>query len=182
LRASGLERIIDWSLNGRGFNMPHSRSFLAALLLAFAVPLLAAEDKPETPREAILRMTNEFRKSKDVKPLVVNKVLAEAAQKHAANMARQDKFGDDGDNGHILDGKKPPDRIKESGYKYRSYGENVGYVGGRQAARTMMAGWKKSPGHRKNLLNPKFTETGIGAARSKSGTWYFCHLFGRPAR
>jgi hypothetical protein len=159
-----------------------SRSCLAGLLLALAASSLGARDKPETPREVVLRLANEFRKSQKVSPLTVNEVLADTAQKHAENMARQDKYGDDGKNGHILDGKGMRDRIKESGYKGRIFGENVGMSPGRGAAKNIMAAWKKSSGHRKNLLNPNYTETGVGAARSKSGAWYFCHLFGAAGK
>jgi len=41
-------------------------------------------------------------------------------------------------------------------------------------------GWKKSPGHRKNLLDPHVTEIGLGMAQGKSHKWYICQDFGHP--
>jgi uncharacterized protein YkwD len=44
----------------------------------------------------------------------------------------------------------------------------------------MMDGWKNSPGHRRNLLLAQVTEIGVGAAKGRSGRWYFVQLFGSP--
>jgi len=44
----------------------------------------------------------------------------------------------------------------------------------------MMDDWKRSPGHRRNMLTPNITEIGVGAAQGKSGRWYFVQVFGRP--
>jgi uncharacterized protein YkwD len=49
-------------------------------------------------------------------------------------------------------------------------GENIAY-GGISADR-MMAMWMASPGHRANILNPRFTQFGVGAVRTTSGTWW----------
>src|ERR1700730_10207114 len=43
-----------------------------------------------------------------------------------------------------------------------------------------MTSWKKSPGHRKNMLDPDSTEIGVGVARSKDGKYYAVQDFGRP--
>jgi uncharacterized protein YkwD len=37
-----------------------------------------------------------------------------------------------------------------------------------------------SPAHRANILSAKYTETGVGMARSKSGRIYSVQVFGRP--
>ncbi len=38
----------------------------------------------------------------------------------------------------------------------------------------------QSPGHRKNILHPDFTQTGVGVCRDGS-TYYFTQVFLRPA-
>jgi uncharacterized protein YkwD len=43
-----------------------------------------------------------------------------------------------------------------------------------------MAGWMTSAAHRANILSARFTETGVGMARSKSGRTYTAQVFGRP--
>jgi len=44
-----------------------------------------------------------------------------------------------------------------------------------------MDGWRKSSGHRANMLGKDYTEMGAGVAQSKSGKWYFVQVFGKPA-
>lgn len=38
--------------------------------------------------------------------------------------------------------------------------------------------WMNSPGHRANLLDPQWHDTGIGVARNKRGTYYLTQNFG----
>jgi uncharacterized protein YkwD len=57
----------------------------------------------------------------------------------------------------------------------------VGYqYGSGDLANRMVEWWKNSDGHRANMLNPQFTEIGVGAARSKSGKYYYCQVFANP--
>jgi uncharacterized protein YkwD len=141
---------------------------------------LAAEPE-ETKQEAIVRLTNAFRKEQKVPPLAVSEALAKVAQDHAANMARQDKHGDDNRNGHVLDGKQFQDRIDASPYKYTTAGENTGVIiRGADPVAIMIQGWKQSPSHRKTMLTEAYTEIGVGAAQSKSGRWYFVQVYANP--
>lgn len=149
------------------------------------VGLLPPAAPPNNPKfeQTIITATNAFRKAHALKPLSIDPKLAAAAQKHARNMARQDKYGDDDQNGHVLDQKGPEDRIRAESYPFAMIGENVGYnQGAPDPPALQMQGWKDSKPHRENLLNPDFTEIGIGAAQGASGRWYFCQDFGRPAR
>jgi uncharacterized protein YkwD len=57
-----------------------------------------------------------------------------------------------------------------AGCHARFVGENIGY--GPVSADAMMAMWMASPSHRANILNPRFTTIGIGAAQTSSGVWY----------
>lgn len=57
-----------------------------------------------------------------------------------------------------------------NGCHAQAVGENIGF--GAVSADTMMAMWMASPGHRANLLNPRFTSIGIGAVQIANGTWY----------
>lgn len=49
-------------------------------------------------------------------------------------------------------------------------GENIAY--GNLTADQMMRMWMNSPGHRANILNPRFTRIGVGAVRTTSGRWW----------
>jgi uncharacterized protein YkwD len=52
----------------------------------------------------------------------------------------------------------------------RRVAENIGY--GNVTADALMKKWMASAQHRSNILNPKLSYLGVGAARSKSGHWY----------
>ena len=52
----------------------------------------------------------------------------------------------------------------------RAAGENIAY--GTVSADQMMTMWMNSPGHRANILNPRFTRIGVGAVRTTSGRWW----------
>jgi uncharacterized protein YkwD len=160
-----------------------SRSLTNAIIaLSFSVAL-GGGPAPEQVRAQILDLTNKFRASEKKKPLKLNSKLAAAAQKHVENIARQDKFGDDDENGHILDGMGPKDRVDREGYQSSAGAENVAFFSessGPKVAAMVLEGWKNSPQHRENLVSEKVTEIGIGAAKSKSGKWYFCQVFGKP--
>jgi uncharacterized protein YkwD len=131
--------------------------------------------------QKVIEETNAFRKARGLAALKPSVKLLAIAQNHARNMARQDKFGDSGENGHVLDGHGMDYRIKVGGYAFSRVAENVGYQLNRNdPAAAMMEGWKKSSGHRKNMLIPDITEIGVGAAQGQSRRWYFVQVFGRP--
>jgi uncharacterized protein YkwD len=140
-----------------------------------------AEATSDALEEKVMAETNAFRRQNRLAPLAPGKQLIALAQTHARNMARQDKFGDGDKNGHILDGRGFEERIRASGYPFARVAENVGYqLNKPDAAAAMMAAWKKSTGHRRNMLIPEITEIGVGAAHGRSGRWYFVQIFGRP--
>ncbi len=136
---------------------------------------------PAKVKEQIVTATNQFRRQEKRGELKVNAQLAQAAQAFAEYMARTDKFS------HEADGKKPADRVTAAGYKYCIVAENIAYdfnsagFSTEELAQGLMDGWKKSPGHRKNLLDPDLSEIGVGLAQSsKTGRYYAVQDFGRP--
>src|SRR5262249_28454235 len=95
-------------------------------------------------------------------------LLSKVARAHSANMASQKKLS------HFLDGKGPDVRIKEAGYKFATWAENI-YYGSDNAKVAQESGkwWMNSKGHRANILNPKLRETGVGVVRGEDGKAYF---------
>ena len=78
------------------------------------------------------------------------------------------------------DGLAPWDRAVAEGYAYRNISENV--AAGYPNAGSVQAGWLDSPGHCGNIMNPAYTEMGVGCTRS-SGTdygTYWTVVFARP--
>lgn len=96
-----------------------------------------------------------------VAPLVWNNQLAEAAQRHANDMAQHNFFDHQGS-----DGTSSAQRVSQTGYNWRSVGENIAY--GYDNIQGVVAGWSKSTGHCKNMMSAGFAE--MGAAQQK-GYW-----------
>jgi uncharacterized protein YkwD len=125
--------------------------------------------------DSIFILTNRERVRADLTPLRRNAQLARAAQLQAEQMAAAGKLSH-----QVPDSRYPTltSRLRLVGYVWRSVGENVaeGYTSGA----ALMAGWMTSAPHRANVLSAKFTETGVGLARSKSGRTYHAQVFARP--
>lgn len=103
----------------------------------------------------VLELTNQFRAENGLTPLKLNNELNAAAQNHSKDMAVQDYFSHTG-----KDGSQAWDRAKLVGYEARAMGENI--AAGYTTPEAVVEGWKNSPGHRANLLNPTYTELGVG--------------------
>ena len=125
--------------------------------------------------DTVLLLTNRERARASLTPLRRSAELARAAQLQAEQMAAAGKLA------HEVPGSRYPtlaSRMKLIGYQYRSVGENVaeGYTSGA----ALMAGWMTSAPHRANILSARYTETGAGMARSKTGRTYTAQVFARP--
>ena len=88
---------------------------------------------------------------------------------------------------HEADGSSPSERVNKHDYSPCIVAENIAYeynsagFENDELARRFIEGWKKSPGHRKNMLDPDVLEAGMAVAQSKeSGKYYAVQVFGRP--
>ena len=91
-----------------------------------------------------------------------NDDLARSSARHSQDMVSENYFD------HVSpNGETPLARIKASAYLRRSsgylLGENIA-LGTMQLATpaSIVASWMRSPGHRANILNPAFRDSGIG--------------------
>ena len=146
------------------------------LLLGWMVGAQGDEPKLELTAEekAVLELTNQERAKEKQPPLKPNPILMKIARAHSRNMAKQEKLA------HELDGKKPHERAEDAGYKGAWIGENCAVGSDPYPPKDVMKGWMESAGHRKNLLDKKYKEIGIGAAKSASGDIYWTQVFGLP--
>jgi len=101
-----------------------------------------------------LRLVNGYRREKGLKALKLDAALTKAAKMHSRDLAKWDRISHYGS-----DGSNPWDRVKRAGFKARLAAENVGT--GQATLKEVMAGWKQSPGHNKNLLLADATHMGI---------------------
>jgi uncharacterized protein YkwD len=136
----------------------------------------------EAVARQVIERTNAFRREQGLDPVRSQPALTEAARYFAGYMARTDSYS------HTADGARPADRAKKHGYDYCIVSENIAYFYSSapqtadKLARQFFEGWKESPGHRKNMVEPYVTDTGVAVAQSeKSGYYYAVQMFGRPA-
>jgi uncharacterized protein YkwD len=157
---------------------------LACLGFLVLLPALGAPgEKKGAPKselsadeKKLLELINKERAQEKLPPMVADPVLCKVARAHSANMARK------GDMSHVLDGKNPADRVRESGYDYLKIGENIGVGEDGAPLEDAVKGWMGSPPHRVNILNRRFQETGIGIVRNDKGETYYTQVFATPRR
>jgi len=142
--------------------------------------------------EAVLAATNRARSAarrcgqhghfEAAPPLGTNDLLRCAARRHSSDMADRNFFG------HTSpDMATPVDRIREAGYRFEGYAENILRKTGRvqnsaNHGRQVVNTWLRSPGHCKNIMNPNLTELGPGYFGRNMGRFRNFHtqVFGRP--
>jgi uncharacterized protein YkwD len=139
-----------------------------------ATPSRASTRAAASITDSIFTLTNRERLRADLTPLRRSAELTRAAQLQAEQMASAQKLA------HDLPGSRYPtlaSRLKLVGYAASASGENVaeGYTSGA----ALLAGWMTSTPHRANILSARYTETGVGTARSKTGRTYHAQVFGR---
>ncbi len=99
---------------------------------------------------------NSERRDRDLKTLCVHPDLQRAARAHSEDMIRRDYFSHDTKGRN----ERSCERVRRFGYRWRACGENIGY---NSTPKGMFNAWMRSSGHRRNILNGKFREVGIGA-------------------
>jgi uncharacterized protein YkwD len=109
-------------------------------------------------RETLCLLNRERRKH-GLKPLRLNKRLSRASARHSRQMVRRRYF----EHGNFVA------RIVNARYVTRrqawSLGENIAWgTGSLSTPSQTVRAWMHSPGHRANILNPRFRDIGIGIA------------------
>ncbi|KLU60934.1 cysteine-rich secretory protein family protein [Peptococcaceae bacterium CEB3] len=119
-------------------------------------PALAPATSLNADQQTIVDMVNQERTAAGLKPLQVDMRLVGVAQAKAADMEKNHYFG------HTSPTYGSPwAMMQKAGLKVTWAGENIA---GNDTAAGAMAAWMVSPGHRANILDPKFTAIGVGVA------------------
>ena len=154
---------------------------MVARVIAFLllVPVVAAQEKKDEPKltkeeKAFIDLTNAERKKAELGPVTPNAKLMAAAKGHATNMAKQDKLD------HVLDEKKPQDRVLDAGYKFAATAENIAW--NQKTPKEVIGVWMNSEIHKKNILGEDFTEIGVAVVRNAKGEPYWVQVFGAPLK
>jgi uncharacterized protein YkwD len=138
-------------------------------------PVGTAATTASTIARAVVDLTTRERRQSGLAALDDDADLSRAAQIHADQMASAGRLA------HELPGARYPrlqDRLDAVDYEWQAIGENVAF--GQRDAAAVVAEWMRSSGHRGNILNPGFTEIGVGYATDGTGRPYYVQVFARP--
>jgi hypothetical protein len=122
--------------------------------------------KANAVEQEMLELVNAERAKIGVAPLTFDDRLNDASEDHSSWMLENNIFNHTG-----AQGSKPADRVQDAGYKLEgtsAVGENIGWQSERGApgisddVAQIHESLMNSPGHRAAILNPLYTEIGIG--------------------
>ena len=129
--------------------------------------LQPAPSNIERVRASVFCLINRERARNGEAPLRPDTQLRSSAQFHSDDMVAREYFDHEAPDGETL-----LDRLRSSGYLYSS---RIGYVVGENIAwgtlslatpKAIVEAWMASPGHRANILDASFRDTGIGVSSS----------------
>ncbi|HEX8090375.1 MAG TPA: CAP domain-containing protein, partial [Blastocatellia bacterium] len=127
----------------------------------------------KTLEEQCLDEVNRVRKAHNLMPLELSEELLEVARDYSRRMAEEGFFAH-----NDPDGRTVRERISKAHIRWHVVGENLAYSNGYiNPVAASMSGWMDSPGHRRNILDPDWRQTAIGAWISSNGTVYFTEIF-----
>jgi uncharacterized protein YkwD len=137
--------------------------------------------------DATLCLVNRQRARHHLKPLKAQRTLSAVARRFAGLLVAGRFFDHSTPSGTTM-----VDRIKRSTYLSSpltswSLGENIAYGTGVLATpKAIVKAWMNSPGHRANILEPRFREIGLGVAMGSpdgsAGGATYVHDFGVRVR
>lgn len=139
-----------------------ARKAQTAACSSVSARISVSDETISTAASATLCLLNRERTTRGLKPLKIDRNLTKAAVAHSQDMVRRTYFEHESPNG-----RTPFDRILATRYVPRgatwTLGENIGW-GTESLAQpiALVKAWMNSPGHRRNILDPRFREIGIG--------------------
>ncbi len=155
----GLIVLVEFAFLAQTFIFIPGRGFLAQIL-----------------ESVLIEETNASRSADNISTLEFSPLLSAAASAKAEDMAQKGYFA------HISpEGVDPWYWLDEVGYKYSYAGENLAI--NFSDSKDVVDAWMNSPGHKENILNDRFTEIGIGAAKGiyqNRETVFIVQFFGKP--
>ncbi len=141
--------------------------------IADGSPTKIAETTFDLEKKAFA-LINDIRRMNGLKELAWNDDVARIARQHSGSMAEKTFFSHRG-----VDGSMVSDRADAVGLnKWQAIGENIAYNRGyAKPTEFAVECWMKSQGHRENLLDARWKESGIGIAVASDGSYYFTQVF-----
>ena len=121
----------------------------------------------------VFNLANRQRRLHGFRELQWSDALAQQARLQSASMMERGFFGHtDPVRGALAA------RLNAAGIRWRRCGENIFREQGMDdPADAAVEGWMRSPAHRQSLLDPLFTQTGVGIAISPDTDYYITQTF-----
>ena len=142
-----------------------------------AVIVIAPVEGTTINQSNILSLINQSRKEAGVQLVRVNSKLSKSALGKANDMARNNYFAHPD-----LEGNRLAYWLKKEGYRYNGAGEILAVSF--DTVQGQHEGWLNSPTHASVLMNPIYSEVGIGIAegdwKGESNVDFVVVHFGRP--
>lgn len=113
----------------------------------------AASAAADAERE-LVGLMNQERAQSGAPPLVLDERLSEAARTHSQEMARRQQLSH-----RFPQEERLQDRLAKTGVSFDAVAENVAHSSSAASAHLELM---NSPGHRTNILNPKYNAVGVG--------------------
>jgi len=127
-------------------------------------------DDVKALEDEVIKLVNAERAKNGLGALKANWQLSRVARYKSQDMVNKGYFS------HTSPTYGSPFNMMESfGLKFSAAGENIAY--GPRTPQEVMNAWMNSPGHRSNILNPSYTEIGVGLAKTKNGVSYWTQMF-----
>jgi uncharacterized YkwD family protein len=132
------------------------------------IPLL--DPKVDEFQNRVVQLTNAERAKYGLRPLKMNWELQRVARIKSEDMRNKNYF----DHNSPTFGS-PFTMLSNFGIHFSAAGENI--AAGQQTPEAVVKSWMNSAGHRKNILNPQYTEIGCGVAFGGSYRIYWTQQF-----
>jgi uncharacterized protein YkwD len=124
----------------------------------------------------VFALANRQRRLHGLHELAWNEALAAQARRQSTNMMERAFFSHIDPVRGALSG-----RLHAAGIQWIRCSENIFREHGLDdPAHEAVDGWMKSPGHRESVLDPLFTQTGVGIAISPDTEYFITQIFIRP--
>jgi uncharacterized YkwD family protein len=150
--------------------VPVTKQAIGTVKAKEKVPTLAQIKAIETQ---VVKLVNVQRTRRGVAALTQNYSLSNLARRKAQDMIDKRYFSH-----YSPTYGSPFDMMKRYGFKFIAAGENIAM--GQRTAQEVMNSWMNSSGHRANILNPNYTQIGVGLAIDRSGRNYWVQMFIKP--
>lgn len=168
-------------------SLASASALLGTLLFAVVLPIAAAENPTKildsqrrlaanvrALESRAFALANDERSRSGLAPLVWNEKAAEVARSHSMDMAEFDYLSHTDHKG-----RRVVERARDFGlFEWRALGENIAWLSGYEdPAGRVVDRWMASSGHRRNILQSSYRESGVGLAVSPGGKYYFTQVF-----